>query len=122
MATEAGKARARQVVLNVMAERDWNPATLATEAKIDYGTAGDFLNGKRWPKVGTLGKIDRAVGWTSGTLAGIGEGLPESTPEPTIDLGRVTTVRLLHELGRRLGLDVVIDEGPADREMPSPPR
>lgn len=77
MATPTGKATARRAVLAEVASRGWNPAALADAAGIDYGTAGDFLNGKRWPKVATLGKIDVALGWTPGTLAAIGEELQD---------------------------------------------
>lgn len=84
MATEAGKGMARQAVLGAMAANGWNPARLADEADIDYGTVGDFLNGKRWPKVATQGKIERALGWTPGTLAGIGEELQEAPTPGTV--------------------------------------
>lgn len=114
MATEGGRADARRAVMRLMAERDWNPARLATEAGIDYGTAGDFLNGKRWPKVGTLGKIDRALGWTPGTLAAIGEEL--QAPPRADPLARATTAALLSELARRLGLAAIIDDGMASAD------
>lgn len=94
MATEAGKATARRLVLGVMSEKGWNPATLGDNAGIDYGTAGDFLNGKRWPKIATLGKIDRALGWTPGTLAAVGEGL-QDTPTETVSAAEDTVGQLL---------------------------
>ncbi len=121
MATEAGKASGRRAVLAVMAKRDWNPARLATEAGIDYGTAGDFLNGKRWPKVGTLGKIDAAVGWTPGTLAAIGEELQAADVPNTPAARTIPTPELLAEIARRLGLDIEVVEGPV-AELPTPPK
>ena len=80
MATEEGRAAARRHVMARMGELGWNPARLATEAAIDYGTAGDFINGKRWPKLATLAKIDASLGWTPGTLAAIGDEL-QSSPD-----------------------------------------
>lgn len=118
MATEAGKAAARRSTLAVMAARGWNPARLATEAGVDYGTAGDFLNGKRWPKVGTLGKIDAALGWTPGTLAAIGEDL-QPAPSPSLP-APMSDAEMLMALARRLGLSVTVDDGPADAELPTP--
>ena len=35
-----------------MSARGWKPATLGEAAGVDYGTVGDFLNGRRWPKSG----------------------------------------------------------------------
>jgi len=54
-----------------MAEKEWNNTHLVALTKVDPGTVGDFLNGKRWPKIGTQGKIEKAIGWEAGT-AGIG--------------------------------------------------
>lgn len=64
-----------RAVLTAMSDKGWSNLQFATEAKIDPGTAGDFLRGTRWPKLPTLAKIDSALGWTPGTLAALGEGL-----------------------------------------------
>lgn len=124
MPTQAGRDAARKAVMAAMARKGWNPARLATEAGIDYGTAGDFVLGKRWPKVATLGRIDAALGWQPGTLAALGEELgPLPAPtESTEGLRTVPSTELLEELARRLGLNVVIDDGPADAELPTPER
>jgi len=108
MATEAGKSAARRAALAIMASRDWKPAALATAADVDPGTAGDFLLGKRWPKVGTLGKLDAALGLTRGTLAAIGEELQDAPapPDPVevqFELGAVSDDDLLSEVRRRMG-------------------
>lgn len=66
--------RARAVVLAQLAQRGWDKARLASEAGIDYSTAGDFLNGNRWPRVPTLTKIDQALGWEPGTTGRIATG------------------------------------------------
>ncbi|MGD7788176.1 helix-turn-helix domain-containing protein [Propionibacteriaceae bacterium Y1700] len=85
VATEAGKREARRAVMGAMASKGWNPATLAEHAGIDYGTAGDFLNGKRWAKHATLAKIEQALGWTPGTLAAIGDELGEAPEAVSAD-------------------------------------
>lgn len=66
--------RARAAVLERMADLGIDKTALAKEADIDYGTAGDFLNGKRWPRLPTLAKIDKALGWEPGTLASVASG------------------------------------------------
>lgn len=70
----------------------------------------------------TLRQIDHVTGWGAGTaariLAGESIGLRESAPTP----GALSTPELLAELARRLGLHVVIDDGPADAELPTPRR
>lgn len=72
MAPDRDKARA--AVLAQLAHRGWDKARLASEAGIDYSTAGDFLNGLRWPRVPTLAKIDQALGWEPGTTGRIATG------------------------------------------------
>lgn len=57
-----------------MADRGWNIADLATKAGVDPGTAGDFLSGKQWPKIGTQGKFERALGIQPGTLGRLARG------------------------------------------------
>lgn len=58
-----------------MAHRGWNNARMATEAGVDPGTLGDFLAGNRWPKSPTRGRVEAALGWAPGTIAGIVAGL-----------------------------------------------
>lgn len=71
---EPDRDKARAVVLAQLAQRGWDKARLAAEAEIDYSTAGDFLNGLRWPRVPTLAKIDQALGWEPGTTSRIATG------------------------------------------------
>lgn len=66
--------QARVAVLERMAERGWDKARLANEAGIDYSTAGDFLNGARWPRLPTLSKIEKALGWEPGTIESVARG------------------------------------------------
>ena len=68
-----------------MAYLQWNNAQLVTATGADPGTIGDFLNGKRWPKIGTQGKIEQAIGWVPGTLRAISAGGAE--PDPDFDVG-----------------------------------
>ncbi len=69
-----------------------NPAWLVDQTGVDPGTIGDFLNGLRWPKLSTQGKIEAALGWEPGTIRQVGNGgevppLPESVG-PARDDGR----------------------------------
>lgn len=68
MDAEAGQAKARAMVAEEMARRGWNVADLARAARIDLGTAGDFLNGTRWLRRATQNKIEEAVEWWPGTI------------------------------------------------------
>jgi hypothetical protein len=72
--------RAADAVAARMAHLEWNNAQLVAIAGVDAGTVGDFLNGKRWPKIGTQGKIEKALGWSLGTLRSIAAGAP--VPDP----------------------------------------
>lgn len=71
------KDRARSAVKARMAQEGIDKTDLARRAHIDPGTAGDFLNGSRWPRLPTLAKLDQALGWEPGTLAAIAEGAEE---------------------------------------------
>lgn len=75
MADSDGRTKARLAVHAEMADRGWNPGRLAAESGADPGTIGDFLNGARWPKLPTQGKIERALGWPAGTLSAIVAGM-----------------------------------------------
>jgi hypothetical protein len=76
MAQTRNQQRAAHAVAAWMAQHEWNNTQLVAETKADPGTIGDFLNGKRWPKIGTQGKIEKALGWTPGTLRSIATGGP----------------------------------------------
>lgn len=66
--------RAADRVASWLASNEKNPAWLVDATGADPGTIGDFLNGHRWPKVGTQGKIERALGWPAGCIRQIGNG------------------------------------------------
>lgn len=74
MAQSSGQRRASQAVVAWLAHHEQNAAWLARQTKADPGTIGDFLNGNRWPKYGTQGKIEKAVDWPAGTLTAIADG------------------------------------------------
>lgn len=75
MVNQDGRTKARLAVTAELASRGWSPAKLALEAGADPGTVGDFLNGKRWIKIPTQGKIERAFGWPAGAISSIEAGL-----------------------------------------------
>jgi hypothetical protein len=75
-----------------MAEREWNITDVATMTGMDPGTIGDFLNGKRWPKIGNQGKFEKALGWAPGTLGRLARGelilpseMPPTDPQVLVD-------------------------------------
>lgn len=68
-----------------MAHLEWNNAALVTAAGVDAGTVGDFLNGQRWPKLGTQGKLERALRWPAGTLRAIAMGEDAPAPDDEFD-------------------------------------
>jgi hypothetical protein len=72
----ANQARAAQAVAAWLAHHEKNPAWLVDMTGADPGTIGDFLNGHRWPKLGTQGKIEKALGWPPGSIRQIGLGYP----------------------------------------------
>lgn len=73
---EDAQREVRVAVRRHMASRGWNKAELQEAAGIDPNTAGDFLNGRRWPQGRTLSKIERALEWPPGTIAAALEGAP----------------------------------------------
>lgn len=76
MAQTQAQARASDAVAAWLASHHRNPAWLVEAARADPGTIGDFLNGQRWPKLGTQGRIEEALGWPAGTIRQIGNGGP----------------------------------------------
>lgn len=72
------RERARQAVREEMTRQRITSADLARDTGLDYATVRDFVAGDRWPRSGTLAKIDEALNWTHGTLERIGRGLPLS--------------------------------------------
>jgi hypothetical protein len=85
MPQNANQRRASDAVARWLAERNRNIAWLAEAAKADPGTIGDFLAGARWPKISTQGRIEKALGWPSGTIRQIGYG--EDGPLGILGLG-----------------------------------
>lgn len=66
---------ARRAVRNAIDAR-WARGAFADKAKIDPGTLGDFLDGKRWPQGRNRAKIEEALGWPVGSIEDLSEGLP----------------------------------------------
>ncbi len=85
MAQTNNQQRAAHAVAARMAHLEWNNTQLVAATRADPGTIGDFLNGKRWPKIGTQGKIERALDWPAGTLRTIAAG--GLAPEPSDPVG-----------------------------------
>ena len=85
MGQTKNQQRAANAVAARMAHLEWNNAQLVAATKSDPGTIGDFLNWKRWPKLGTQGKIEHALGWPAGSLRAIAAGGP--APSPTVTVG-----------------------------------
>lgn len=66
--------RASSRVAAWMAHNEVNNAWLAQKSEADLGTIGDFLNGLRWPKRATQGRIEKALGWPAGSIHQLGQG------------------------------------------------
>lgn len=82
---DIGKERARRNVRVLMVEKYKTQAALAEAAKVDAGTLGDFLIGKRWPHPSTLDGIERALGLQPDTIQGWADG---RDPLPTQGIGQ----------------------------------
>lgn len=74
MAQTSDQRRASDAVAAWLAGHHRNPSWLVDATGVDPGTIGDFLNGSRWPKLSTQGRIEDAVGWPPGTIRRIGNG------------------------------------------------
>jgi hypothetical protein len=66
--------RASLAVSAWLAHNERNAAWLVRQTEADPGTIGDFLNGNRWPKFRTQGRIEKALGWPAGTMTEIADG------------------------------------------------
>jgi hypothetical protein len=76
--------RASRAVAAWLAHEERNVAWLVRQTGSDPGTLGDFLNGNRWPKFNTQGRIEKALGWPSGTLTAIADGDEAPAPGSTV--------------------------------------
>lgn len=65
---------ARDAVRTHMETHGMSQRQLAHLAGVDPGTLRDFLSGARWPISATLTKLDAALHWEPGTIAGIARG------------------------------------------------
>lgn len=86
MAQNSHQRKAADAVANWLAHNELNNAWLAEAAKVDPGTVGDFLNYERWPKTGTQGKIEKALGWPAGSIRQMGTGQSLDLPMDRADL------------------------------------
>lgn len=90
--TEDGQQQARLLVAQAMAAQELQRGDLSRSAGIDPGTLGDFLDGHRWPKAPTQGKIERALGWEPGTIAAVRAGVQVDVGARGQDQGTTTEV------------------------------
>lgn len=95
MAQTQGQRRASLAVAAWLAHEERNVAWLVRQTGSDPGTLGDFLNGNRWPKFNTQGRIEKALGWPAGTITAIADGA--EAPEPGAHVGGVTEDREIEE-------------------------
>jgi len=66
--------RAREAVATELRRRGVTPRQLAIQGGLSVDTVNDFLNGVRWPRSGSLGKIEAFLGWPPGRLDRLGAG------------------------------------------------
>lgn len=74
MAQTHDQRRASLAVSAWLSHQERNAAWLVRQTEADPGTIGDFLNGNRWPKFRTQGRIEKVLGWPAGTLTRIADG------------------------------------------------
>lgn len=84
--TPDGMKTAGRFVSARMAALRYDAAKLAAVAEIgDPKTIRDLTDGARWPRVGTLGKVEEALGLDYGTIAAIAAGAQEPSDEDPVD-------------------------------------
>lgn len=84
MAQTQHQRRASHAVAAWLAHHERNISWLVRQTEIDPGTIGDFLNGNRWPKFKTQGRIEKALGWPAGTLTSVADGAEAPDPESSV--------------------------------------
>lgn len=82
MAQTEDQRRASRAVATWLSYHERNAAWLVRQTEADPGTIGDFLNGNRWPKFRTQGRIEKALGWPPGAMTAIADGA--NAPDPTV--------------------------------------
>lgn len=95
MAQTQGQRRASLAVVAWLTHEERNVAWLVRQTGSDPGTLGDFLNGNRWPKFNTQGRIEKALGWPAGTITAIADGA--EAPEPGAGVGGGSEDREIEE-------------------------
>jgi len=70
----ARREQAAAYVRREMANRRMGVRDLAAATGLDVGTVSDFINGRRWPVIKTLGTIEAALEIPAGTLDDIKKG------------------------------------------------
>lgn len=70
----AAQGAVRIAVKAEMSHRGWNIKQLGDASGLDKSTVGDFLDGSRWPRIKTLGALERALDWPAGTITAMLEG------------------------------------------------
>lgn len=97
MVSEEARTAVRVAVQAELGHRGWNIAQLRDATGTDNGTLGDFLSGARWPRIKTLGAIEKALGWPAGTIASMLAGGPApSVGGETEDVGNEDEDTLLY--------------------------
>lgn len=83
---EEARSRVRADVVAAMSDLRWNLQDLIDRAGVDRKTLKAFIDGDRWPQMGTLGRIEGALGWEPGRIAGMLRGdLQTTVGGPTQD-------------------------------------
>lgn len=73
--TDAGRRLAASAVLERMrAKKLYDGSALAAKAGVDPDTVRDFLAYRRWPRLGTLTKLEQTLGMSPGELVALGAG------------------------------------------------
>lgn len=78
MAADSNRQTAIEMVRVAMSERGLTAASLARETGVHVDTIRDFTNGKRWPRAGSLRKLEDHFGWATGYIDRVARGVEEA--------------------------------------------
>lgn len=99
--SEQGRLRAVEAVNRRLTRMQVEPTNLARKIGISDTTLRHFLDGKTWPIMRTMGRIEDALGWPAGSIEDIARGgpIPGDTPAPEAHRDpEVTSVRTADSL------------------------
>lgn len=71
-------------VKRAMTREGLSPGGLSRRAGVSENTIRGFLEGRSWPVMATLGKIEKVFGWPAGRMEDIAQGMQVADDEPAL--------------------------------------